>query len=137
MYAGGLLLELAAKAYDSAERGSESEHSLGTSAREQIEASQPAYADESQCGPGPAMRKNSRGRPPNLKRHRAIATVIAEYANEWKQHLPEIAERFDADRVELRKTDGWKETWTETQSEKPELVKKAIQDSLKAAKKYS
>ena len=105
----------------------------------QSEASHFANAgalDELESSPAVQTPRNRRGRPANLKQHRAIATVIAEYANEWKHNLPEITKRFDADGVEPRKTDGWKETWTDTLSEKPDLVKKAIQDSLNAAKKY-
>jgi hypothetical protein len=85
----------------------------------------------------PDGRAGGRGRPGNLKRHCDIAAIALKYGKEWPDHLKDICTDIDTARISPRYTENWRETWLETfvQFRGPELVKKAIQASVNAAKK--
>ena len=116
---------------------------LDTAAIEGIEVD-PAEID-SASGQPPAMtpaaksldRAERRGRRGNPKRHRDIATIaLLRYGEKWPDHLQDVCTDIDAAKIAPRVTPNWKETWLATldQPRGPEIVKKAIQASVKASK---
>ena len=84
--------------------------------------------------PGITAEGGGPGRKANVDANRSIARVVEPFGNNWRDHLSEVCEALDGQKLPLVRSEKWKKRgcsdWTDVLTEDQEGLVKALQHRL-------
>lgn len=126
--------EIHKKAAEMQEGGAERANVV-SGARTIVESNHPSQT----ASPVVSPRPRQHGPKANMDRHRKIAEIVEPYGDEWKQNVDEVARKLDGQKVPT--SAAWAKqgrkvlSWQRAVQNRSELVTKAIEYSLKMARR--